>query len=111
VLGGYDTSPEGEIQVASFSAGYKHNSPFNVVLFSAMIYSAGVNVRPTPDGYTTVGVLGKPGVAERMFAAIERGSHVNTDLADKWDYWPFVELPLDEVRKRLNVLPKEEAPT
>jgi hypothetical protein len=51
-------------------------------------------------------VLGKPGVAELMFAAIERGSKVNTDLSDKWDYWPYVELPIDEVRRRLNILPK-----
>lgn len=107
ILGDYDTSPEGEVQVASFSAGYKRTRPFYTVLFAVMIYSAGVNVRPTADGYTTLGVLGKPGVAERMFAAIERGSHVNTDLSDKWDYWPYVELPLDEARRRLNVVPKQ----
>jgi hypothetical protein len=104
VLGSYDTSPEGEVEVASFSAGYKRHRPFYVVLFAVMIYSAGVNVRPTADGYTTVGVLGKPGMAERMFAAIERGSHVNTDLSDKWDYWPYVEMPLDEARRRLNIV-------
>ena len=50
-------------------------------------------------------MLGNPGMAERMFAAIERGSHVNVDLSDKWDYWPYVALPIDEVRRRLNILP------
>jgi len=104
VLGGYGTDPEGEVQVASFSAGYKRATPFYLVMFSVLIFSAGVNVRPTP-GYTTIGVLGNPGMAERMFAAMERGAQVNTDLSDKWDYWPYVELPLDEVRKRLNVVP------
>jgi hypothetical protein len=104
VLGGYDTDPEGEVQVASFSAGYKRATPFYLVMFALLIYSTGVNVRPAP-GYTTVGVLGKPGMAERMFAAMERGAKVNTDLSDKWDYWPYVEMPLDEVRKRLNVVP------
>jgi hypothetical protein len=49
-----------------------------------LIFSAGVNARPTADGYTTIGVLGEPGAAERMFAAIERGALVNTDLSDKW---------------------------
>jgi hypothetical protein len=105
VLGGYDTSPEGEVQVASFSAGFTRERPFYVVLFSALTFSAGINMRPSAEGFTTVGVLGKPGVAEKMFAAIERGSKVNTDLTDKWDYWSYVELPVDEVRRRLNILP------
>ncbi len=106
VLGGYDTDPEGEVQVASFSAGYKRHEPFYMIMFAVLIFSTGVNVRPTAGGFTTVGVLGKPGMAERLFAAIERGSQVNTDLSDKWDYWPLVELPIDEVRRRLNILPK-----
>ncbi len=104
VLGGYGTDPEGEVQVASFSAGYKRTTPFYLVMFAVLIFSTGVNVRPTA-GNTTVGVLGNPGMAERMFAAMERGAQVNTDLSDKWDYWPYVEMPLDEVRKRLNVVP------
>jgi hypothetical protein len=104
VLGGYDTDPEGEVQVASFTAGYKRERPFYLILFAVLTFSAGVNMRPT-DGNTTIGVLGKPGMAERMFAAIERGSQVNVDLSDKWDYWPYVALPLDEARRRLNILP------
>jgi hypothetical protein len=74
-----------------------------VVLFAVMIFSAGVNVRPTA-GNVTIGVLGKPGMAERMFAAMERGSNVSVDLSDKWDYWPYAGLPIDEARKRLNVV-------
>ena len=104
VLGGYNTEPEGEVQVASFSAGYKRHEPFYMIMFAVLIFSTGLNVRPTAGGFTTVGVLGKPGIAEAMFAAIERGSHVNTDLSDKWDYWPLVELPIDEVRRRLNII-------
>jgi tetratricopeptide (TPR) repeat protein len=41
-----------------------------------------------------------------MLAAIERGSKVNTDLSDKWDYWAWIETPIDEVRQKLNILPK-----
>jgi len=40
-----------------------------------------------------------------MFAAIERGSQVNVDLSDKWDYWPYGGMQIDEVRRRLNILP------
>ncbi|MEJ0017122.1 MAG: hypothetical protein WDN25_11265 [Acetobacteraceae bacterium] len=103
VLGGYDTDPEGEVEVAAFTAGYKRTRPFYVVLFAVMIFSAGVNVRPLPGG-VTVGVLGRPGMAERMFAAMERGSKVGLDLSDKWDYWPYAALPLDEARRRLNIV-------
>jgi hypothetical protein len=64
-------------------------------------------VRPSAEDFTTVGVLGKPGMADRLFAAIERGSQVNTDLSDKWDYWAYAALPLDEARRRLNILPTQ----
>ena len=106
LLGGYSTEPDGEIEVASFTAGYKRERPFYVVLFVVLIFSTGVNMRPTPDDFVTVGLLGKPGMAERMLAAIERGSKVTQDLSDNWDYWAWIELPLDEVRRRLNILPK-----
>ncbi|GEP60044.1 hypothetical protein RSO01_72100 [Reyranella soli] len=106
LLGGYSTEPEGEIQVASFSAGFKKERPIYIALFSVMIFSAGVQMRPTNDPFVTVGVLGKPGVAELMLAAIERGSKVNIDLTDKWDYWAWIEMPIDEVRQRMNILPK-----
>jgi hypothetical protein len=106
VLGDYGTDPEGEVQVAGFSAGFMRTRPIYVVLFAVLIFSAGVNVRPSNEDFTTIGVLGKPGMAERMLAAIERGSQVNQDLSDKWDYWAYVELPIDEVRRRLNILPK-----
>jgi len=106
ILGDYSTQPEGEVEVAAFSAGFKRHRPFYLIMFSLLIFSAGVNVRPSSEDFVSVGVLGKPGVAEKMFAAIERGSHVNQDLSDKWDYWAYAALPLEEVRRRLNILPK-----
>ncbi len=63
------------MQVASFTAGFKQTRPFYLILFAVLIFSAGVNARPTAEGYTTIGVLGEPGAAERMFAAVERGAH------------------------------------
>ena len=106
LLGGYTTEPDGEVEVGSFISGFKRERSFYVVLFVALIFSAGVNMRPTPTDFVTAGLLGKPGMAERMFAAIERGSKVNVDLSDKWDYWAWIELPIDEVRQRMNILPK-----
>lgn len=106
LLGDYGTEPEGELQVAAFTTGFKRSQPFYVMLFAVLIFSTGVNMRPTSDAYVTTAVLGKPGIAELMLAAIERGSHVVLDLTDKWDYWAWIDLPLDEVRRRLNILPK-----
>ena len=73
LLGDYSTEPEGEVQVASFTAGFKRERPFYVMLFALLIFSTGVNMRPTRDGYVTKGVLGMPVVAEKMFDAIELG--------------------------------------
>jgi len=106
LLGGYSTEPEGELQVAAFSAVYKRERPFYLMLFSILIFSSGVQMRPTADNFVTKGVLGKPGIAELVLAAVERGSKVNMDLSDKWDYWAWIELPIDEVRQRMNILPK-----
>jgi hypothetical protein len=49
--------------------------------------------------------LGEKGVAAKMLRAIERGAKINTDLADDWDFWPYMPLPIDEVRRQLNVVP------
>lgn len=106
LLGGYSTAPEGEIQVASFTAGFKKERPFYVALFAVLIFSSGVQMRPTNEPFVVMGELAKPGVAELMLAAIERGSKVNIDLTDKWDYWAWIEMPIDEVRRKMNILPK-----
>jgi hypothetical protein len=107
VLGDYRTEPEGEIQVAAFASGFMGTRPIYIVLFVVLIFSAGVDMRPTGgEEFATIGALGEPGMAERMFAAIERGAQVKQDLSDKWDYWTYADLPIDEVRQRLNILPK-----
>jgi hypothetical protein len=106
VLGGYNTDPPGEIEVAAFTAGYKQYRPIYVVLFAVLIFSAGIDMRPVP-GYSRAGILGEPGMAARMFAALERGGAVRVDLSDKWDYWPYVELPIVEARHRLGIPPAQ----
>lgn len=103
VLASYDTDPAGEIEVASFTAGYKQHRPFYVLLFAVMIFSTGIDVRPTTGALTTRGLLGDPDVARRMFAALERGGTLAVDLADKWDYWPYVAMPVEEVRHRIGI--------
>lgn len=102
VLGGYDTAPQGEHCVAGFQAGYKKVNPFYVILLAAFSFGAGTNVTPLPQPHI-IGILAEPGLAARFIDAVERGSRVNTDLSDNWDFWPLMPLPLDEARRRLNV--------
>lgn len=102
VLGGYGTTPQEEHCVAGFQAGCKRVNPFYVILLPAFSFGAGVNVTPLDQPYVT-GVLAEPGLAVRFIDAVERGSRVNTDLSDNWDFWPYMPLPLDQARRRLNV--------
>jgi hypothetical protein len=108
VLAGYGTDVPSEIEVASFTAGYKQHRPLYVVLFVVLSFSAGVDMRPGA-GHGSIGALGEPGVAARMFAALDRGSSVPVDLSDRWDYWPYVALPLSEARQRLGIPPAAPA--
>ncbi len=105
-LGGYDTDPERRGQVASFTAGYKRERPFYLILFAVLTFSAGVNMRPT-DGNTTIGVLGKPGMAERMFAGDQAtaAALIPTRFAINGTTGPTSRMPINEVRQRLNILP------
>ena len=102
VLSGYHTTPAEEILVGGFIAGYKRVNPFFVLLLPLISFSTGVNVTPLRQPHV-VGVLAEPGLAARFIAAVERGSRVNTDLSDNWDYWPLMPLPLGEARRRLAV--------
>ena len=38
---------------------------------------------------------------------IERGSALPLDLGDQWDFWPYMELPIDVARERLGVPPRQ----
>ncbi len=104
VLSGYGTKPAGEVLVGTFTSGYRRHNALFTILFVQFSFGAGINVTPVdqPDVHST---LALPGLAERFFEALERGSQLNTDLSDNWDFWPYVELPLDEARAKLNVPP------
>lgn len=108
VLAGYDTSPEGETLLGGFIAGYRERRPdhgFFTLLFVVSIFSAGVDVTPIGVGART-GVIGN--VAPQLFDAIRRGAALGTDLSDDWDFWPWLELPLEEARHKLGIPPKKD---
>lgn len=106
VLAGYDTTPEGETLVGAFIAGFREGRSdhgFFTALFVLSIFSTGVDVTPIGVG-AHVGTVGE--VAEQFLEAIQRGGSVNADLSGDWDFWPYLEMPLEEARQRLNVPPK-----
>ncbi len=105
VLGGYDATPEGEMQVAAFQAGYRRTeNSFFTLLFAVLLHTAGVNVSPLPMPKHP-GRIGEGDLAARMLHAMERGSQLVVDLGDAWDFWPHMASPLVEVRRRLGVPP------
>jgi len=105
VLGGYGPTPEGETLVGGFTAGFKKGNPLFVALFTFLTFGAGVNMTPNPQPHIE-GIFAKPGLADRFFRANARGQAMNADLSDNWDFWSLVDLPIDEVRRRLNLLPE-----
>ncbi len=105
VLAGYDISPEGELQVASFQAGYRRTeNSFFTILFAVLIHTSGINVAPLPMPKHP-GRIGEGKLFEQMLHALERGAQVTVDIGGGWDFWPSMEMPLAEVRRRLNVPP------
>ncbi len=105
ILSGYGTTPAEETLVTAFTAGYRKENPFYMVLFGIITFSSGLNMAPVPQPVST-SVLAEPGMAERFLKAVERGGAMNTDLSANWDFWPLVALPLEEARARLGVPPE-----
>lgn len=102
VLSGYGTAPEEELLIGGFCAGFKKANPFYMILLVSFLWGAGVNVTPVSQPHLP-GLWAKEGIAERFIHALERGSGVNTDLSDNWDFWPCMPLPLAEARARLGI--------
>jgi len=105
VLSGYDTSPEGELKNAAFQAGYtKDDHDFFVWLFSIVLHAARINLLPFSIP-AVPGLLGRGRLALDILRELERGSALEVDLGDRWDFWEYAELPLEVARTRLGVPP------
>lgn len=106
VLAGYDTSPEGEMKNAAFQAGYtQDDDDFFTMLFAIVIHTAGVNMTPF-EMPVLLGRIGEGSVAIDVLRGWERGASMNFDLGRDWDFWKYVELPIEVVRERLGVPPQ-----
>ena len=108
LLAGYDTSPEGEMKAAAFQAGFtEDDDDFFTALFAIVIHTAGVNLAPFPMPKLP-GRIGQENLACEVLHALQRGSAVEVDLGNGWDFWEYVEQPIEAVRAELGVPPINE---
>lgn len=103
VLGGYNTTPRGELQVASFTAGFRNSGRIWILLFIISQFQLGVKTVPI-DAPVAIGEFNP----EEDLLAMQRGSLMNVDLFKDWDYWPIVDHKIDDLRKQYNIVPNEE---
>jgi len=101
VLSGYGTDPEGEVQVACFSAGFQRRDPWLFVFFVLLQFHVGI--RMTPIAAARTGNFNP----EKALIALRRGAAMNVDLNNGWDYWPVMGDHVNELRQRYNILPFE----
>lgn len=101
ILSGYGTTPEEEVQVACFSAGFQRREPWLFVFFVLLQFHVGIRMTPITTART--------GMFDPLKAmiAIRRGAAMNIDLNNGWDYWPVMGEQVEELRRRYNILPIE----
>lgn len=103
VLGGYNTTESGELQVASFTSGFRNTGRVWILLFIISQFHLGIKTVPIDAPVST----GKFNPEEELLA-MQRGSLMNVDLFNNWDYWAVVNSKVDDLRKKYNIIPNEE---
>jgi len=102
ILGDYDVDFQSEGKVLGFQAGYRKKDPFSVIVFLLMMAEHGVRVTPFAKEQKAY-FENHPGTAEDVVRAFARGSQMNIDLTDGWDYWAVLDQPVDELRRRYGI--------
>ena len=100
ILSGYGTTPEEEILAATFSAGYSSTEVTNWIVFVLCQFQLGLQTAPdVPPERLKMN-------PERMIVALRRGAGMNIDLNEGWDPWPVLAEPVEELRRRYNIVPE-----
>jgi hypothetical protein len=99
VLSGYDTSPQGELLVSTFTAGMHPEEPMSGhILPVIMTWHMGVELIQFTGKFT--GGLDP----EKFWVAWSRGGEATTDtFAQSWDFWHEAERPLDDARAEYHI--------
>jgi tellurite resistance protein len=101
VLSGYGTTPDEEVQVACFSAGFQRRDPWAFVFFVLLQFHVGIRMTPITEAKT--GCFNPA----KALIAIRRGAAMTVDLNNGWDYWPVMTEQVEDLRRRYNILPVE----
>jgi hypothetical protein len=100
VLGDYQPTPEEEMEVLAFTAGYRHGRGFDAVFQAIVHFHLGLKIDAAFQPYQ------ERFQPEPFFRALKRGNQMTVDLFHKWDPWSIMEKDIEEVRKEFNIQPK-----
>ena len=105
VLSGYSTSQQGELCVSTFIGAMHPDHPMAAEVLP-VIFSWHLGVKLNDIARSATGFF-EP---RRFWTAWDRGAQTTVDVvAPDWDFWSFVDVPLDELRERYGVPPVDEA--
>jgi len=101
ILSGYDTTPQGELLVSTFTAGMHPNAPMaGRILPVILSWHLGIELAKLP------GEIKGQLDPVKFWNAWERGSEVRVDVfADSWSLWDVAGEPLAALRERYGVPP------
>jgi hypothetical protein len=102
VIGGYDTTPAGELQVLAFTMGLFPDHALLVGVVGLLQFQMGFT---DPMG-SVVAPRTKDQLNAPAFAvALQRGADVTGPIRDfQWNFWDWTDRPLKDVRREMNVL-------
>ncbi|MFZ9621513.1 MAG: hypothetical protein ACO289_09945 [Prochlorococcaceae cyanobacterium] len=102
VIGGYGTDPGGELQVLAFSMGLFPDHALLIALPALLQFQMGI---ADPLAGSVAPKLKDQLDAPAFAVALQRGAQATGPIRDfHWDFWPWIERPLEDVRRELNVL-------
>lgn len=108
VIGGYATDPDGELQVLGFSMGLFPDHALLIALPALLQFQMGV---ADPLAGSVAPKLKDQLDAPTFAQALQRGAATTGPIRDfHWDFWPWIDRPLSDVRRDLQVLPASGAP-
>jgi hypothetical protein len=102
VVGGYATDPDGELQVLGFTMGLFPDHALLIALPALLQFQMGI---ADPLAGSVAPKLKDQLDAPAFARALQRGASTTGPIRDfHWDFWPWIDRPLVDVRRELNVL-------
>jgi hypothetical protein len=101
ILSGYDTSPQGELLVSTFTAGMHPREPMSGHILPVILsWHVGIELAKLP------GAIKGQLDPEKFWNAWDRGARVSVDVFDDaWNFWEAAPESLESLRARYGVPP------